>query len=82
MHDFTMEILANYNLFVQRGKSYIKGYLKVLDRKIGILIYKLQRNAIAVTLTLRCFLLCYSYRPRHLGCLVISVASWDRQTGV
>lgn len=25
--------------------------------------------------------LCHSYWPRHLGCLVISVASWDRQTG-
>lgn len=49
MHDFTMEVLGNYNLFVQRGKFYIKGYLEVLDRKMLILIYKLQRNAIAVT---------------------------------
>lgn len=50
MYDFTMEVLANYNLFVQRGKFYIKGYLEVLDRKIVILIYKLQRNAKATML--------------------------------
>lgn len=57
MHDFAMEVLANYNLFVQRGKFYIKGYLEVLDRKTVILLYKLQRNAIAITLTLRIKLL-------------------------
>lgn len=62
MHDFTIEGLANYNLFVQRGKSYIKGYLEVLDRKIVILIYELQKNAGLTTLGREeNYSLCYSY---------------------
>lgn len=40
-----MEFFANYKLFGQRGKLYIRGYLELLARKIVISIYKLQRNA-------------------------------------
>lgn len=82
IYDFIIEFLANYNLFVQRGKLYIRVHLELLDRKIAKPIYKLQRNATSPVLgpEQNCSL-CYYHRPRYFGCLVWLETSRFRHTG-